>query len=70
MEDNYIERSMELTLRITEDCYEVDFYDCNSGDCVTYSIPKTEPFDKRMAKMVSQEIQSWFDIMEEEQEEE
>lgn len=70
MEDNYVQRILDLTLRVTEDCYEVGFYDINSGDYQEYSIPKTEPWENRMAKMVSQEIQSWFEIMEELQEEE
>lgn len=65
-----MERELTLTLRITEDCYEADFFDYNSGDSVQYSFLKTEPWESGMGKAVSQEILSWFEIMEDLQEDE
>lgn len=65
-----MERTLELTLRITDDCYEVDFYDYSSGDYCQYSMLKTEKWDDEMARSVSDEILGWFEIMEEEMKDE
>ena len=64
-----MERNLEVTLRITDECYDVDFYDCDSGDSIQYSMLKTENWDDNMARSISNEILSWFKVMEDEMEE-
>ena len=65
-----MERELSLTLRITEDCYEFDLWDYETGDCVQHSALKTEDWKNMLAKANGDEVVGWLEVMEELQEEE
>ena len=65
-----MDRGLNLTLRITEDCYEFDLYDYETGDCVQHSALKTEDWKKILAKAIGDEVVGWLEDMKELQEDE
>lgn len=65
-----MERELTLTLRITEDCYEFELWDYETGDCVQHSTLKTEDWKSGIARAIGDEVVSWFETLEELQEDE
>lgn len=64
-----VQRTLELTIRINEDSFEVDVYEPESGEIVQIQHPYSPDEHPEFDKRIGNEIYSWLSLWAEEMEE-
>lgn len=64
-----MQRTLELTIRINEDSFEVDVYEPESGEIVQMQHPYSPDEHPEFDKAIGDEIYSWVSLWAEEREE-
>lgn len=64
-----MQRTLELTIRINEDSFEVDAYEPESGEIVQMQHPYSPDEHPEFDKAIGDEIYSWVSLWAEEREE-
>lgn len=63
-----MQRTLELTIRINEDSFEVDVYEPESGEIVQMQHPYSPDEHPEFDKAIGDEIYSWVSLWAEERE--